>query len=218
MLGDARRGVAWLELLKHPRPEPSADLLERILAQTSQLTEETEADFAGAYVPLVPAVPGRSNVIPFRPRMPFLPSFRKPWMEPRLAMTAAMAFFSIALTLNLTGVKLNELHASDLKPTSIRRNFFQANAQAVRYYDNLRVVHVMESRVDDLRQGIAGDDKPIEQHPAERPETPKPDPQDAPRKPEDGHGMSRQESPSARPEVLKTSEVKPSSSVAGGVA
>src|SRR5665213_3063832 len=34
MLADAQRGQAWLEMLKSPRPEPSADLLERILAQT----------------------------------------------------------------------------------------------------------------------------------------------------------------------------------------
>ena len=31
-------------------------------------------------------------------------------------MTAAMAFFSIALTLNLTGIKLTEIRAADLRP------------------------------------------------------------------------------------------------------
>ena len=35
MLADARRGAAWLEMLRHPAPEPPAALLERILAQTS---------------------------------------------------------------------------------------------------------------------------------------------------------------------------------------
>ena len=31
-------------------------------------------------------------------------------------MTAAMAFFSIALTLNLTGIKLTEMRAADFSP------------------------------------------------------------------------------------------------------
>src|ERR1700723_3726062 len=35
MLADARRGAAWMEMLKSPRPQPSSALLERILAQTS---------------------------------------------------------------------------------------------------------------------------------------------------------------------------------------
>ncbi len=35
MLADARRGAAWLEMLRTPRPEPPAELLERILAETS---------------------------------------------------------------------------------------------------------------------------------------------------------------------------------------
>ena len=35
--------------------------------------------------------------------------------QPRMAMTAAMAFFSLALTMNLTGI-----HLSDLKPGAIR--------------------------------------------------------------------------------------------------
>src|SRR5260370_25518865 len=35
MLADAKRGAAWMEMLKSPRPEPPTALLERIIAQTS---------------------------------------------------------------------------------------------------------------------------------------------------------------------------------------
>ncbi len=35
MYADARRGASWMEMLKSPRPEPPAILLERILAQTT---------------------------------------------------------------------------------------------------------------------------------------------------------------------------------------
>ena len=43
----------------------------------------------------------------------FMASIRR-FAEPRLMMTAAMAFFSIALTLNLTGVRLSSLRLSRL--------------------------------------------------------------------------------------------------------
>lgn len=76
--------------------------------------------------------------------------------QPRLAMTAAMAFFSIALTLNLTGVRLSALKASDLRPAALERSFYQANARVVRYYENLRVVYELESRVRELQRANDG--------------------------------------------------------------
>jgi hypothetical protein len=78
-------------------------------------------------------------------------------LQPRLAMTAAMAFFSIALTMNLTGVRLSQLHASDLKPSSILRSCYEAKAKVVRYSDNLRVVYELESRVRDLQRSSDDD-------------------------------------------------------------
>jgi hypothetical protein len=72
-------------------------------------------------------------------------------------MTAAMAFFSIALTLNLTGVRLSALRASDFKPSSIMRTAYEAKAKVVRYSDNLRVVYELESRVRDLQRSSDDD-------------------------------------------------------------
>ena len=95
------------------------------------------------------------NVLPFRNPAAGRFSLRAithTMMQPRLAMTAAMAFFSIALTLNLTGVRLNQLSVSDLKPSNLRRTFYQADASVVRYYDNLRVVYELESRVQDMKR------------------------------------------------------------------
>jgi Putative zinc-finger len=99
--------------------------------------------------------PPAGNVLPFRNPAAgrfSLRSITHTMMQPRLAMTAAMAFFSIALTLNLTGVRLNQLSVSDLKPSNLRRTFYQTNASVVRYYDNLRVVYELESRVQDLKR------------------------------------------------------------------
>ena len=168
MLADAQRGAAWMEMLKSPRPEPPTALLERIISQTSGQT-------AAAHKPAIVlgsndrlrtpgSLPGRptlipsttqpafsTNVIPFRTRLTHaFRSVGQTMLQPRLAMTAAMAFFSIALTMNLTGVRLSALRASDFKPSSIMRSASQAKMRVVQYTDNLRVVYELESRVHQL--------------------------------------------------------------------
>lgn len=77
-------------------------------------------------------------------------------------MTAAMAFFSIALTLNLTGVRLRDLRASDFTPAGISRTVADASASATRSFQNMRVVYQLESRVSELRSDDAsnGDQGP----------------------------------------------------------
>lgn len=173
-LADAQRGAAWLELLKTPRPEPSAALIERIIAQTSDRMSDLQRDnllspaIVGqpAMLPAAMPIAPRSNLLGFRPRTS---GWMNPNSQPRLYMTAAMAFFSIALTLNLTGVRLDQLKASSLNPSSVRKTYYEASADAVRYYDNLRVVRVMESRVDDLRGTLQ------ENRPADRPESARPE-------------------------------------------
>jgi hypothetical protein len=241
MLADAKRGVAWMEMLKSPRPEPSAMLLERILAQTTgqqgadAKTQTTPAIVLGptdhrrppntilGRPTLVPAtgIPPQAvyrstNVLPFRSRIAAsfnLRSIGHTLLQPRLAMTAAMAFFSIALTLNLTGVSISNLRASDLKPSSILRSCYEAKARVVRYSDNLRVVYELESRVRDLQRSTdnegststsapqndpsaaqpnqrpSGDQQPDDQKPG----TPNQDQKQARPK---GPGSSRRENPS----------------------
>lgn len=182
MLADARRGVAFLEMLRHPKPEPPTGLLDRILAQTSGQsslhasvqTGEAEAGhpvpaaigagFPTAAVPqpvvavapdyIVPTAGyGFGNVIPFPARVTArmrAGSFGQVAFQPRLIMTAAMAFFSIALTMDLTGVRLRDFRTSNLTPTSLRRDFYSADARVVQYYEGLRVVYELESRVHDI--------------------------------------------------------------------
>src|ERR1700738_4613623 len=182
MMADAQRGAAWLEMLKPSRPEPPATLLDRILAHTNAhaseavtpliasatITPAASNTLLGGPV-LLPAlgsvgtVQPASNVLPFRRRLAASFNLRQighTLLQPRLSMTAAMAFFSLALTLNLTGVQLNELRLSDLRPSSLKRSFSQANAHVVRYYDNLRVVYELESRVHDLQSSSESDNNP----------------------------------------------------------
>jgi hypothetical protein len=181
MFADAQRGAAWMEMLKSPRPEPPTTLLERIITQTSG---QAQAQAAAANKPAIVlgsndrlrtpgTLPGRpalvpsaiaqpafsTKVLPFRTRITHgFRSLGHTMLQPRLAMTAAMAFFSIALTLNLTGVRLSALRASDFKPSNIMRTAYEAKAKVVRYSDNLRVVYELESRVRDLQQRSSDED------------------------------------------------------------
>ena len=223
MLADARRGGAWLEMLRDPRPEPPAALLERILLQTSGLgvSGAPMSGTAGADVLEMPrmSVPGMAGrqveaypavfaagasvqnaghkVLPFQLRGT-MRRFGQTMLQPRLAMTAAMAFFSIALTLNLTGVHVSELRASDLRPTNLRRQFYEANAHVVRYCDNLRVVYELEARTHDLQRGSDSEEAPAttrdDSHPESSGDGKPADQGEQPKaKPKPGPGTSRRE-------------------------
>ena len=170
MVADAQRGAAWLEILKTPRPEPSPALLARILAQTQPGTNSGARGLAPETWVVAPRIPVHPhNVLPFRPHL-FTPVARL--LETRLAMTAAMAFFSIALTLNLTGVRLNQFHASDLRPANLRNTWFQATAQAHRSYDNARVVRVFASRVASVRENLRDEPDATPEPAPNKPATP----------------------------------------------
>jgi hypothetical protein len=83
--------------------------------------------------------------------------------EPRLLMTAAMAFFSIALTLSLTGVRVSRVSLADLKPSTVRlvveKRIMTASTPIVRYYDHLRFVYEVESRMRELRRSAESERK-----------------------------------------------------------
>jgi hypothetical protein len=149
-----------------------------------------------------------AKVLPFRTRITNgFRSLGQTMLQPRLAMTAAMAFFSIALTLNLTGVRLGDLRASDFKPSSIMRSAYAAKAKVVRYSDNLRVVYELESRVRDLQKSSDDDTSTNPQAPQNAPANQSPggtqqpnDQNPGPRKPDQKQtkpnpGSSRRETP-----------------------
>jgi hypothetical protein len=88
----------------------------------------------------------------------WLPGLERHAVQSRWMMTAAMAFFSIAFTLNLTGVRLSGVRLSDLKPSALAstltRQFYAADAHVMRYYDNLRFVYELESRVREIKRDV----------------------------------------------------------------
>ena len=151
-LTQAKQGQEWLQFL-HSEPDAPSELMAKILARTSgtvALDSAARPAMAGG-----PAIAAQLPVpLPFWKRFNQSPLRRM--AEPRLMMTAAMAFFSVTLTLNIAGVRLTAIHLADLKPsaisTNIDREYHLASSRVVRYYYNLRFVYEMEARVRELRR------------------------------------------------------------------
>ena len=174
-LAEARRGAAWLSMLKSQAPEPPASLLAKILAETTGATKTaTAVSTPVAAPPIWEQFPIAAK--PVRAATPWAAFRQQPWavfgkqlsdmfsietaratFQPRMAMTAAMAFFSIALTLNLTGVRLRDLRASNFTPSAIKRSVADVDASATRMFQNNRAVYKVESRLNDLRNDDAPD-------------------------------------------------------------
>ena len=176
MLADAKRGHAWLEMLRDPRPEPPETLVEKILAQTSGLAPVVASGVAVA----------RPVTEPFGQRL--WAAIRRGtigqvMLQPRLVMTAAMAFFSVALTMDLTGMQLKDLNPANLRPSTVRKGIVAANARVQQYYYGLRVVYELESRVHEM-ESVNGDETqtPAQTAPARQPKSQPDNDKNAPEK------------------------------------
>lgn len=152
-------GMNWLEALEEV--EPPASLVHNILAATTMQPGTAAAQrkswkdsLAGRFGDL--AAPFRALV-----------------RQPRLAMTAAMALFSVALSLNIAGIHLGNLKNVDLRPSAIKEQatmkYYETSSRVVKYYENIRLVYEVESKLQELKRAT-GDDEP-EQRPADRKKT-----------------------------------------------
>jgi hypothetical protein len=133
LLAHVKQGQEWLAYL-HEEPEIPSGLVGKILEKT--------VGASGIPVPVVAAgVPASTGAVAMA--MPWRRSFH----ETRLLMTVAMAFFSLALTLNLvTGGHLTSLRLADLRPSQISstlsREFYGARSS------------VVQSRMRELRRDV----------------------------------------------------------------
>src|SRR5580698_719159 len=74
--------------------------------------------------------------------------------QPRFAMSFGMAFFSLSVALSVLGVKPADLRQVSLRPTAIRHTYYNTQARVVRYYENIRLVYEVESRVRELKRTV----------------------------------------------------------------
>ena len=181
-LADAQCGAAWLGLLKGHTPEPPANLLQSILARTSGPSEMAlpVVSEPGSYAlddqPLWSGAMGLGAKAPPASLPGFAGLFADlqhgiqrwfgvgdrsfPALQPRFAMTAAMAFFSVCLTLNLLGVSVRSLHAESLRPAGLQRTVADTGASLVRSFEGIRAVYRVEARVNDWRTASGGQSEP----------------------------------------------------------
>jgi hypothetical protein len=126
---EVRSGVQWLDELEDVAPPQM--LVHNILAATS------------AAVQAAPAMPRLSPGQRLRQR---LHGFFAPVLTPRFGMSMGMAFFSITLLLNMAQIKIR-----DLTPHNLSHTFYSSQNRFMKYYENMRLVYEIESRVRDLR-------------------------------------------------------------------
>ena len=189
LLEEAKRGSEWLRFLRET-PEAPQGLLEKILAGTTGLPDAQH-----------PLAASGAVAIPHQPWLGVsVALLQRHVAESRILMTLAMAFFSLALTLNLTGVRLNQLKLSDLSPSalaaSVSHQYYTTSSHLTRYYLNLRIVYELESRVNEMRRDTnAPTPRPAtqQQEPAQKPQ-PQVQPSGKP------GGSARKAGSAARPE------------------
>ena len=145
----ARQGRDWLAAVDEIEPPPS--LVHNILAATSYAARTEEAALA------------RPRPTPWSEAWSGVVSF---FRQPRLVMTAAMAFFSLSMLANVTGATIDDLQ--DLRPSTVSRRlslrYHETAAGVTRYYVNNRFLRELQDGLQALRDVVT---EPVEQGPEE---------------------------------------------------
>ncbi len=147
LLAEAEAGRNWLKELTEV--EPPAGLVTSILASTTGVDTQR----LRAHVPATP------------PRVTWLEkaqawasgTFEPVWAtvrQPRFAMSFGMAFFSLSVALSVLGVKPADIRQVSLRPAAIRHAYYATSGRVVKYYENIRFVYEVESRVRELKRNI----------------------------------------------------------------
>src|SRR5215470_15551365 len=103
--------------------------------------------------------------------------------QPRFVMSFGMIFFSFSLALSAAGVKAADVAKIDLHPAAIKRAYYTAEGRVVKFYENIRFVYEIETRVRDFKKATT----PAETAPA-KPSNEKNNDNNKERKPKDTSG------------------------------
>ena len=160
LLREAEAGRSWLESLEEV--EPPASLVTNVLLRTTGLApgrvgvKASWADRVRGWIELVVS--------------PVVAAAR----QPRFVMSFGMAFFTLSVTLSILGVRVSDIRHLDLRPSAIRRSYYETSGRVVKYYENIRFVYEIESRVRQFKQETApAEDQPEEQQQQQRKENKK---------------------------------------------
>jgi len=148
LFADVQAGQQWLRSLESV--EPPANLVHNILASTSGVlsTRSLAVRRDGRTTPLGERARERWDAFSasfFRPVIGFV-------RQPRFVMSFGMIFFSFSLALSAAGVKPRDVAKVDLRPSALRHAYNDAQIKVVKYYDNIRFVYEIESRLRELKR------------------------------------------------------------------
>src|SRR6266566_4922816 len=160
LLQEAEAGRSWLKSLTEV--EPPAELVTNILLRT------TGVDIVRLHAQGKTVTTGWMDRVRGWAETVFSPVVAVA-RQPRFAMSFGMAFFTLSVTMSLAGVKLSDLRHVDLRPSAIRRSYYETSGRVVKYYENIRFVYEIESRVREFKR-------------ANTPAEPAPEPKDKERK------------------------------------
>lgn len=136
LLSDAKVGHSWLQSLEEI--EPPADLVRNVLIATTGLRPSWWERFHAGFITPI------TNLA----------------RQPRFAMSFGMAFFSLSVTLSIAGVKPGDLRHLDLRPSAMKRTYYQTTAKVVKYYENIRFVYELESRMREFKRATTPEQTP----------------------------------------------------------
>jgi len=147
MFAEVQAGQQWLRTLKLEAVVPPPHLVHNILAATSGVVSRR---------PITAAAAGGGST-PFGERVrEWWDSFFSPATalvrQPRFVMSFGMIFFTFSLALNVAGVKVSDVAKVDLRPAALRHAYYDAQNKVVKYYDNIRFVYEIESKVRELKR------------------------------------------------------------------
>jgi hypothetical protein len=144
LFAEVQAGHQWLDLLEEV--EPPAHLVHNILAATTGISSTG-----------VLATTPESGATPLAERLrEWWDSFFGPVgafvRQPRFVMSFGMIFFSFSLALNAAGVKAADVAIIDLRPKALRHTYNDLQVRIVKYYDNIRFVYEIESKVREIKR------------------------------------------------------------------
>ena len=144
LLVDAMAGRSWLKGLTEV--EPPANLVNNILASTTGVDSQR----------LLARVPVSQPRISWWEQVQA--SFLEPiWAmvrQPRFAMSFGMAFFALSVSLTVAGVKPADIAQISLRPSAIKRTYYNTQARVVRYYDNVKLVYDVQAAVRGFKRNL----------------------------------------------------------------
>ncbi len=160
LFADVQAGRQWLRALEEV--EPPAHLVHNILAATTGISSTR-----------VLAITPETSTTPLAERLrEWWDSFFTPVAgfvrQPRFVMSFGMIFFSFSLALNAAGVKPADIAKIDLHPKALRHTYNDLQVRVVKYYDNIRFVYEIESKVREIKRA-ARPAEPAAEPPKENP-------------------------------------------------